>query len=66
MMYARVHIEMDLTTGFLDEVFFTNEVDELVSKRLSYDRKPTTCTKCLQLVHSVEGCRDTVQQWRVP
>ncbi|CAO2836132.1 unnamed protein product [Amaranthus hypochondriacus] len=33
---------------------------------VSYDWKPTKCTKCLHLGHLVKGCRDLAPQRWVP
>lgn len=37
MLYARVLVDMKLADGFPEELFFSNENDELVSQRVHYD-----------------------------
>ena len=37
LMYARVLVEMEIRKGLTDEVFFTNEYDELVKQAVQYD-----------------------------
>ncbi|XP_057543248.1 uncharacterized protein LOC130821478 [Amaranthus tricolor] len=51
LMYARALVEMDIRKGLPDEVFFTNEYDELVKQAVQYDWKPLWCHQCQQLGH---------------
>ena len=41
MMFARVLVEINVTTGFHETIAFTSEDDELISVRVAYDWKPT-------------------------
>lgn len=40
LVYARTLVEMDISKGLPEEVFFTNEYDELVKQAVQYDWKP--------------------------
>lgn len=57
MLYARVLVDMKLADGFPEELYFSNENDELVSQRVQYDWLPTWCTKCAQFGHVMDACR---------
>lgn len=57
MLYARVLVDMPLANGFPEELFFSNENDELVSQKVHYDWLPTWCTKCEQFGHQKEACK---------
>lgn len=52
----RALVEMDIKNEIPDELFFTNEYDELVKQPVRYDLKPIWCNKCQQIGHQVEGC----------
>ena len=56
LMYARVLVYMNVTEGFLEELFCSNEHNELISQRVQYDWTPTWCTKCVQFGHVVVDC----------
>ena len=45
MWYARVLVVMDINKGFQEELFYTNEHDELVSQEVQYDWIPLWCSK---------------------
>ena len=53
-MYAQVLVEIDINKGFHDSVAFTNEDNELINVKVAYDWRPTLCTKCKQLRHTVD------------
>ena len=57
LMYARALVEMDIRKGLPDEVFFTNEYDELVKQAIQYDWKPNWCHQCQQLGHQSGACQ---------
>ena len=57
LMYARALVEMDFRNGLSDEVFFTNEYDELVKQPVKYDWKPLWCHKCQQLGPQSSACK---------
>ena len=57
LMYARVLVDMNVTEGFPEELFFSIEHDELISQRVQYDWTPTWCTKCAQFGHIAVECR---------
>ena len=57
LMYARALVEMDFRKGLSDEVFFTNEYDELVKQPVKYDWKPLWCHKCQQLGPQSSACK---------
>lgn len=48
---------MNLADGFLEQLYFSNENDELVSQRVQYDLLPTWCIKCAQFGHVMDACR---------
>lgn len=62
MMYARVLIEVSVYGYFPNEIYFINELDELVSQKLVYDWKPTLCGKCKEFGHLKGSCRAGVQR----
>lgn len=51
LMYARELVDMNINKGFLEEVHFTNEYNELVWQAIKYDWKPSWCNKCQNLGH---------------
>ena len=57
MMYARVLVDMTLADSFPEELFFSNEHEQLITQRVQYDWLPTWCTKCAQFGHVVDSCR---------
>ena len=57
LMYAGVLVELDITEPFPEEIHFTNQFDELVAQKVTYDWYPVLCTKCHQLSHKAEVCR---------
>lgn len=61
-MYARALVEMDISEKFSDEIHFTNEFEELVSQKVSYDWFPVLCSKCNQLGHLTEDYRVGAQK----
>lgn len=61
MMYARVLVDMTVADGFSEELFFSNEHEQLISQCVQYDWIPTWCNKCAQFGHVVENCRVAVK-----
>lgn len=57
LMYARVLVDMNLADGFPEELFFSNEHDQLITQRVQYDWTPTWCTECKQFGHGMETCK---------
>ncbi|CAO2822818.1 unnamed protein product [Amaranthus hypochondriacus] len=56
-MFARVLVDMSLAEGFPEELFFSNEHDQVITQRVEYDWLPTWCTKCAQFGHMVDKCK---------
>jgi hypothetical protein len=48
---------MILADGFPEELYFSNEHDQLITQRVQYDWTPSWCTKCVQFGHVVERCK---------
>lgn len=65
MMYARVLVDMSLADGFPEELFFSNEHEQLITQCVQYDCLPTWCTKCAQFGHVSESCRIGVKAARL-
>lgn len=57
MMYARVLVDMNMAEGFPEELFYSNENDELTAQPIQYDWIPVWCTKCSQFGHPNNECR---------
>lgn len=57
LMYARVLVDMNVSDGFSEELYFSNEHDELISQRVQYDWTPTWCSKCAHFGHVAVDCR---------
>ena len=57
LWYARVLVDMDIDEGFPEELFYTNERDELVTQQVQYDWLPLCCSKCNQFGHTNLECR---------
>ena len=56
-MYARVLVEMNVNEGFPDELFYSNENEELVAQPVQYEWVPVWCTKCSQFGLIQSDCR---------
>ena len=46
MWYARVLVEIDINKGFPEELFYTNEYEELVAQQVEYEWIPLWCAEC--------------------
>ncbi|CAO2817691.1 unnamed protein product [Amaranthus hypochondriacus] len=62
-MYARILVEMNVYGEFPDEIYFINELDELVTQKVVYDWKPIICRKCKEFGH-LEGKCKAGEQWK--
>ncbi|CAO2840939.1 unnamed protein product [Amaranthus hypochondriacus] len=58
MMFARVLVDMNVEDGFLDELYFSNENDMLITQVVQYDWLPIWCAKCSQFGHNRNDCRE--------
>ena len=56
-LYARVFVNMNIAAGFSDELYFSNERDELITQPIQYEWVLVSCSKCLQFGHSPTNCR---------
>ena len=61
MQYARVLVDMDIIEGFSEELYFTNENDELVTQPVQYEWL-LWCCKCSQFGHTNTECRVGIEQ----
>lgn len=57
LMFARVLVDMKIDSVYLDEIYFTNENDNLCTQSVIYVWKPINCQRCNQLGHTKEQCR---------
>ena len=57
MWYARVLVDMDINEGIPEELYFTNEHDELMTQSVQYEWTPLWCSKCSQFGHTNMECR---------
>lgn len=57
MMYARVLVDVNVSQGLYDELFFENEHGELISQKVEYVWKPLRCNRCAQFGHLDSACR---------
>ena len=57
MFYARVLVDLNITKGFHDSIYYENEHGELVSEPVTYDWKPSWCSKCNQIGHQTDLCK---------
>lgn len=57
MSFTRVLVEMNVEDNFLEELYFSNEDDEIITQPVQYDWIPIWCSKCSQYSHSVGDCR---------
>ncbi|CAO2827273.1 unnamed protein product [Amaranthus hypochondriacus] len=57
MLYARVLVETNVHGEFPDDIYFINEIEELVNQKVLYDWKPIFCGKCKKMGHTEGKCR---------
>lgn len=57
LQYARVLVDMNIFEGFPEELYYSNEDDELVSQSVQYEWIPVWCSKCKQFGHNPRDCR---------
>ncbi|XP_057539564.1 uncharacterized protein LOC130817725 [Amaranthus tricolor] len=62
MWYAQVLVDMDINEGFPEELYYTNEHDELVTQLVQYEWIPLWCSKCSQFGHMNTECRVGIKQ----
>lgn len=51
LMYARILVDMNVAEGFPEELFYSNELDELIAQPVQYDWVP------IQFGHNHSDCR---------
>lgn len=56
LMYARVLVDMNVLEGFPEELFYSNEHDELIAQQVQYNWVPVWCTNCSQFGHIHSDC----------
>lgn len=57
LMFARVLVDINISEGFPEELFFSNERDKLIAQPVQYDWIPVWCSKCSQFGHVNKDCR---------
>lgn len=57
MMYTRVLVELNVSKGFPEELFFSNKNEELIAQLVHYEWIPIWCTKCSRFGHNLIDCR---------
>lgn len=53
---------MNVEEGFHEELYFSNEYDEIITQPGQYNWIPIWCSKCSQYGHSIGDCR-LGKQW---
>lgn len=57
---------MNIEEGLPEELFFSNECDEIITQPVQYEWVPIWCSKCSQYGHTVADCRQRKQKLSNP